>query len=162
MRTNVELPEHEAFSFAERRVSTKGVRNQRSAITLASSGSSRTIKRMARRYMREQRIVIFEDGAEICEKTPCLVIELNSLLQKYYLQQHGDNKYTTQQQDVNAQIMLYERAVREILDQCGSRLFLKSELSPEDVARLAKLDGAAPKYFNRLYSIYGEEVTSLI
>ena len=54
---------------------------------------------------------------------------------------------------------MYERAVSEILDECGSRLGNPDELSAEEKTRL---DGAAPKTFNRLYSVYGEEIKSLI
>ena len=54
---------------------------------------------------------------------------------------------------------MYERAVREILDQCGSRLCLEGELTPEEITQL---DGAAPKRFNSLYTVYGDRITSLI
>ena len=54
---------------------------------------------------------------------------------------------------------MYERAVKEVLDQCGSRLYKSDDLTPEEIT---KLDGAAPKKFNTLYSIYGETIESLI
>lgn len=54
---------------------------------------------------------------------------------------------------------MYERAVEEILDACGSRLFDKNDLTPEDKTRL---NGAAPKVFNTLYTIYGQTIQSLI
>ena len=74
------------MSFADRNQASQSSNpHKRSGVTLASSGSSKTIKRIAKRYQREQRIVIFEDGAEISAKSPCLVIELNSLLFKHYI-----------------------------------------------------------------------------
>ena len=54
---------------------------------------------------------------------------------------------------------MYERAVREVLDQCGSRLFIDTELTAE---KKSELKGAAPKRFNTLYNVYGEAITSLI
>ena len=53
---------------------------------MARSNSNATIKRISRRYMRDHKIAIFEDGSEISDKSPCYVIELNSLLRRYYLQ----------------------------------------------------------------------------
>ena len=69
--------------------------HKKSRVTLAESGSNATIQRVARRYQREQRIVIFEDGASISATTPCFQFELNSLLQQYYLRQKGDSQFTT-------------------------------------------------------------------
>ena len=54
---------------------------------------------------------------------------------------------------------MYERAVKEILDHCGSKLYDKEDLTPEEITRL---DGAAPKIFNTLYTVYGETIQSLI
>ena len=54
---------------------------------------------------------------------------------------------------------MYQRAVKEILDQCGSILNLEEELTPEEIT---KLDGAAPKRFEMLYTVYGQTVQSLI
>ena len=96
--------------------------HKKSRVTLAESGSNATIQRVARRYQREQRIVIFEDGASISASTPCFQFELNSLLQLYYLRQNGDSQFTTHQEDVTAQLRMYERAIVEILDSCGSQL----------------------------------------
>ena len=79
-------PDLDLHSFADRNLGSGYRQNQKSGVTLASSGSSKTIKRIAKRYQREQRIVIFEDGSEISEKTPCFTIELNALLLEYYLQ----------------------------------------------------------------------------
>ena len=109
--------------------------------------------------MREHRIVVFEDGAEMSETTPVVVVELNSLLRKHYLQQNGSSSYTTQQDDINAQIVIYERAVREILDMCGMNLIVDGELSPE---QKNELHGAAPKRFNQLYTVFGDPVNSLL
>lgn len=131
----------------------------KSGVTLATSGSSKTLKRIAKRYSREQRIVIFEDGKSISAATPCFQIDLNEMLLKFNLRQNGPSQHTTNQEDINDQLKLYERAVREILDQCGSRLFLASELTPEDITRL---NGAAPKRFTALYTVTGEKITSLI
>ena len=50
---------------------------------------------------------------------------------------------------------MYERAVKWILDQCGSKLYIEAELSPEE---RALLDGTAPKRFNTLYTVYGQTV----
>ena len=50
------------YSFAEK----KNLRHEKSGITLASSGSASTLKRVSARYRRPQKIVIFEDGEEIC------------------------------------------------------------------------------------------------
>ena len=36
---------------------------------------------------------------------------------------------------------------------------MKNELSPEEITRL---DGAAPKRFTALYTVYGERINSLI
>ena len=74
------------MSFADRNQSIKSLPRQRSDVSLARSNSNATIKRVAKRYLREQKIAIFEDGAEISDKSPCYVIELNSLLKRYYLQ----------------------------------------------------------------------------
>ena len=54
---------------------------------------------------------------------------------------------------------MYERAVKEVLDQCGSILYLEEELTAEEITRL---DGAAPKRFEMLYTVYGQTVQSLI
>ena len=54
---------------------------------------------------------------------------------------------------------MYDRAILEILDECASRLSVGEQLSPEELTRL---DGAASKSFNQLYSVYGEEIKSLI
>ena len=132
---------------------------RKSKITLANSNSASTIKRIAKRYQKEQKIVVFEDGVEISNSTPCFVIELNSLLMKYYMQQKGPSEYTTYQEDVNSQIRMYQRAVSEILDQCSSRLYNVEDLSPEEKVQL---DGAPPRVFNRLYSVYGQQINSLI
>ena len=45
------------------------------------------------------------------------------------------------------------------MDQCGSKLYLEDELSAEEITRL---DGAAPKRFEMLYTVYGQTVQSLI
>ena len=67
--------ENEVTSFADSRGSIEkttrslaGVKKSR--VTLAESGSNQTIARIARRYQREQRIVIFEDGAQISATCP--------------------------------------------------------------------------------------------
>lgn len=73
------------MSFADRRKSQGGLRRERSNVSLARSNSKATIRRISKRYLREHKIAIFEDGAEICDKTPCHIIELNSLLRKFYL-----------------------------------------------------------------------------
>mmetsp|Transcript_4969 Transcript_4969/g.6616 ORF Transcript_4969/g.6616 Transcript_4969/m.6616 type:complete len:96 (+) Transcript_4969:357-644(+) len=91
--------------------------------------------------------------------SPCLVIELNSLLRRHYLQQNGSSTYTTQQEDINAQITMYQRAVREVLDQCGTHLSIATELTPE---QKVELKGAAPKRFTQLYTAFGEVLTSLL
>ena len=54
---------------------------------------------------------------------------------------------------------MYERAVKEVLDKCGSVLCLEDELTAEEIT---KLDGAAPKRFEMLYTVYGQTVQSLI
>ena len=54
---------------------------------------------------------------------------------------------------------MYMRAVREILDQCGTHLAIESLLTPEEKV---ELKGAAPKKFNQLYTVYGEPVTNLL
>ena len=41
------------------RFATLQSKHERSGVTLASSGSAHTIKRIARRYQKEQRIIIF-------------------------------------------------------------------------------------------------------
>ena len=157
-RKSLIKPDLELISFADRNLNSSR-RHEKSGVTLASSGSSKTIKRVAKRYQKEQRIVIFEDGQEMWEKTPCFTIELNSLLLQYYLQRKGSSSFTTQQEDIVAQIEMYRRAVKWILDQCGSRLCLEGELTPEEQTLL---DGAAPKRFNTLYTVYGETIQSLI
>ena len=53
----------------------------------------------------------------------------------------------------------YKLAVKDILDQCGQRLHTEGEFSEE---HLAKLNGQAPKKFNRLYDIYGNQIKSLL
>ena len=74
------------MSFAGRRGSRSGLPRERSNVSLARSNSNATIKRISKRYMRDHKIAIFEDGSEISDKSPCYVIELNSLLRRYYLQ----------------------------------------------------------------------------
>ena len=54
---------------------------------------------------------------------------------------------------------MYERAVREILDMCGTNLYVEGELSPDEIY---KLNGAAPKRFNQLYTVYGDAINSLL
>ena len=93
------------------------------------------------------------------ETTPCVVIELNSLLMKHYQQQNGASSFTTEQQDIHSQIIVYERAVEEILDLCRNHLVLEDEVSPE---KINELNGGATKDFNRLYTVYGDTVTSLL
>lgn len=54
---------------------------------------------------------------------------------------------------------MYQRAISEILDECGSKLHKDNELTPEEITNL---HGAAPKIFKRLYTIYGTEISSLL
>ena len=103
-------------SFADMIGNDGYVEQAASKVTLATSGSAGTLKRISKRYTREQRIVIFEDGQSISEQTPCFQIDLNEMLRKFYLQQNGASQYTTDQQDIQDQLKLYERAIREILD----------------------------------------------
>ena len=56
------------------------VMHKKSKITLASSNSANTLKRIAKRYKREQRIVVFEDGVELSDQSPCFTFELNQLM----------------------------------------------------------------------------------
>ena len=78
--------EEDSMSFAGRRNSKAGLPRERSNVSLARSNSNATIKRISKRYMREHNIAIFEDGSETSSKSPCYVIELNSMLRQYYLQ----------------------------------------------------------------------------
>jgi len=54
---------------------------------------------------------------------------------------------------------MYQRAVREVLDQCGTHLSIATELTPE---QKVELKGAAPKRFTQLYTAFGEVLTSLL
>ena len=94
----------------------RGLTTQKSGITLLSSHTQETYRRVAKRYQREHKIAIFEDGTEICAATPCVIVELNSLLLKYYVRQNGASEVYTKQEDIAMQIKMYERAVEEILD----------------------------------------------
>lgn len=71
-------PDEDMISFTDRRNSRQyGLPRERSNVSLARSNSNATLKRVSKRYMREQKIAIFEDGSEISDKSPCFVIELN-------------------------------------------------------------------------------------
>ena len=83
------------MSFAEGRKSKSRLPRDRSNVSLARSNSNATIKRISKGYMRDHKIAIFEDGSEISDKSPCYVIELNSMLRRYYLRQNGASEYTT-------------------------------------------------------------------
>ena len=85
--------EHDLVSFAGHHS-----RQKKSHATLVSSGgSNKTVKRAVKRYCREHRIAIFEDGCMLHESSPCLIVELNQLLRRHYLQQNGQSSFTTQQ-----------------------------------------------------------------
>ena len=49
------------------------------------SNSAATIKRIAKRYETGQIITIFEDGKELSKNSPCIQLDLNELLRKYYI-----------------------------------------------------------------------------
>ena len=61
------------------------IKNEASSKSFARSNSASTIARIAQRYRRAQNIAIYEDGAELSDQTPCVIIELNSMLKKYCL-----------------------------------------------------------------------------
>ena len=63
----------------------KGITNKREPSERSPSNSAATIHRIARRYERDQPIYIFEDGKELSGKSPCVLLDLNQMLKKYYV-----------------------------------------------------------------------------
>ena len=99
---------------------TRSKSKQRTTSKKHTTDQSSSVSRV---FTKPQMVYIFEDGQKVTENQPCYKFDLSALLRKYFV---FNEKYPLNQQEgsanemIESQIIFYERAYQELLNNCGA------------------------------------------